>query len=68
MYVAVSQYMLGIRATWNGLIIDPCLPPEMLPAKVTRVFRGCRYDITIKDNSKVFVEHVEGRKNFVVEV
>lgn len=66
MYVAVTQYMLGIRAAWNGLIIDPCLPEEMLPAKVIRVFRGCRYDITITDNRNVFVEHVEGRKEYVL--
>lgn len=64
MYVAVTQYMLGIRAQWNGLEIDPCLPSELLPAKVTRVFRGCRYEITIPMNRRVFIEHEEGRKEF----
>lgn len=24
MYIAVTQYMLGIRAKWYGLEIDPC--------------------------------------------
>lgn len=61
MYLAATQYMLGIRATWEGLEIDPCLAPEMLPAKVTRVFRGCRYEIEITENKRVFIPHVEGR-------
>lgn len=68
MYIAVTQYMLGIRATWEGLEIDPCLAPEMLPAKVTRVFRGCRYEIEITENKKVFIHHVEGRKECFVKI
>ena len=28
----------------------------MLPAKVTRVFRGCTYEITITENKKLFVD------------
>lgn len=68
MYIAVTQYMFGIKAKWNGLEIDPCLAPEMLPAKIKRVFRGCTYDITITKNQKTFVEHVEARRHFSVEV
>lgn len=55
MYVAVTQYMFGIRARWDGLEIDPCLPDEMLPAKVTRVFRGKKYEINIEKNEKQFI-------------
>ncbi len=61
MYVAVTQYMLGIKAKWDGLEINPCLSEEMLPAKVTRKFRGCKYTITITKNEKVFIPHEEGR-------
>jgi cellobiose phosphorylase len=53
MYIAVTQYMFGIKPKWNGLEINPCLPKEMLPARVTRVFRGCRYEITITQNKRV---------------
>ena len=56
MYVAVTQYMFGIKPKWNGLEIDPCLPQEMLPAKVTRVFRGKRYEIEITENKRMFIE------------
>jgi len=62
MYVAVTQYMLGIKAEWEGLSVTPCLAPQMLPAKVTREFRGCKYEITITKNENVFIPHVEGRK------
>lgn len=68
MYVAATQYMLGIRAQYDGLLIDPCLPEKMLPAKVTRVFRGCKYDITITRNEKMFIAHEDGRKTYSVEI
>jgi cellobiose phosphorylase len=68
MYVAVTQYMLGIKASWNGLSVNPCLAPEMLPAKVKREFRGCVYDITITKNEKVFIEHIDGRKEYSITI
>jgi len=55
MYIAVTQYMLGIKPKWEGLEINPCLSKDMLPAKVTRVFRGKTYNITITKNEKVFI-------------
>ena len=68
MYIAVTQYMLGIKPKWDGIEINPCLPKEMLPAKVTRVFRGCRYEITITRNEKIFVSHIDGRKQCAVAI
>ena len=68
MYVAATQYMLGVRASWDGLVIDPCLPPELLPAKVTRVFRGCKYEITITQNRQVSIPHVRGREAYSIEI
>ncbi len=56
MYIAVTQYMFGIKARWDGLEIDPCLPEEMLPAKITRVFRGKKYEIEITENKKQFIK------------
>ena len=60
MYIAVTQYMIGVRAKWNGLLIDPCLSEEMLPAKLTRVFRGKTYNITITKNESRFVTEADG--------
>jgi len=66
MYIAVTQYMLGIRAKWDGLEIDPCLPKELLPAKVTRVFRGKKYNITITKNEKIFIKDDDKNVNVVI--
>ncbi len=66
MYIAVTQYMLGIRPKWNGLEIDPCLDSAMLPAKVKRVFRGKTYNITITQNKKVFVPFEEENTDIII--
>ncbi len=39
--------VLGVRAEWEGLRIDPQLPAGWKQARVERNFRGARYDITI---------------------
>lgn len=41
---------------------------QLLPAKVTRVFRGCRYEITITKNQKLLLPHVDRRKQLTVTV
>jgi len=66
MYIAVTQYMLGIKAKWNGLEINPCLAEEMLPAKVRREFRGKIYNITITKNKKVFINASDD--NTIIEI
>ena len=66
MYIAVTQYMLGIRAKWDGLEIDRCLPKELLPAKVTRVFRGKKYNITITKNEKIFIKDDDKNVDVVI--
>jgi len=43
MYVAFTQYILGVRAKWNELEISPCLPDGWENVTVTREFRGKRY-------------------------
>lgn len=68
MYLAVTQYMLGIRPQWEGLRIEPCLPEEMLPARVTRVFRDCTYHITITKNTVKYIPHVQGRTECRIEI
>ena len=47
-FVAVSQGILGIRPDYDGLIVDPCLPDIMDGFRISRSFRGTRYDITVK--------------------
>ena len=46
-FMTASQYILGIRPDYEGLLIDPRLPSHMDKVNVTRRFRGITYDITI---------------------
>ena len=48
-FVAVTQWVLGIRPEFDGLRIDPCLPAELRDLTVTRTFRGCTYKIRIRN-------------------
>ena len=49
-FVNVSQYILGIRPSFDGLEIDPCIPSDLDGFTVTRKYRGAVYHIHV-DNS-----------------
>ncbi|CUT01142.1 GH36-type glycosyl hydrolase domain-containing protein [Candidatus Chrysopegis kryptomonas] len=44
-YKAVVEYMLGVRPTYGGLMIDPCVPSSWKSFSVSRLYRGARYEI-----------------------
>ena len=41
-FMNVSQYILGIRPTLEGLAIDPCLPSSIKGFTCERLYRGVR--------------------------
>lgn len=45
MYVAGTQYVLGVRPSLAGLVVDPCIPRTWPAVAVTRVFRGATYHV-----------------------
>ncbi len=47
-YVAITQWILGIRPTWNGLQVAPVIPSAWPGFKARRVFRGATYHITVE--------------------
>jgi cellobiose phosphorylase len=47
-YVAVTQWILGIRPEHDGLRIDPCLPADWPGFSAIRSFRGATYAITVR--------------------
>jgi cellobiose phosphorylase len=47
-YVAITQWILGIRPTHEGLCIAPVIPGDWAGFAVTRVFRGVSYRISVK--------------------
>jgi cellobiose phosphorylase len=46
-FYAVTQYMLGIRPEYDGLLVDPCIPTDWKGFKATRKFRGATYQIEV---------------------
>lgn len=52
-FVNVSQYILGIRPDYDGLLIDPCIPGFFEGFQVTRYFRGVCYHISVKNPNHV---------------
>ena len=61
--VAISQYILGIQPDFDGLKVDPSIPASWDGFTATRLFRGARYNITIKNPSHV----CKGVKSMVVD-
>lgn len=68
-WVAVSQFILGIQPSYDGLIIDPCIPSDMKEYVVYRRFREAEYTIRIlnpdgknKADKPGFIPYEPGRK------
>jgi len=47
-FVAISQYLLGIRPEWDGLCVKPCIGKDVPEFTVTRKCRGATYKIHVK--------------------
>ncbi len=47
-YVAISQWILGIRPTLDGLQVAPVLPGDWPGFKATRLYRGVVYAISVR--------------------
>lgn len=53
MDVVSTQYLLGVRPTLKGLLIDPCIPADWKSFKVERIFRGCNLHIKVENPNGV---------------
>jgi cellobiose phosphorylase len=47
-YFAITQWILGIRATFDGLLIAPVIPKSWKGFQATRKFRGVTYHIDVE--------------------
>ncbi len=48
-YTAVTRWMLGIRLSFSGLIVDPCIPCDWKEFQVTRQWRGATFEIKVRN-------------------
>ncbi|HTR98802.1 MAG TPA: glycosyl hydrolase family 65 protein, partial [Bacteroidota bacterium] len=51
-YYAVTQFILGIRPGYAGLTVAPVIPGSWEGFSVQRMYRGVRYDITVRRGGK----------------
>ena len=48
-WCAISQYILGVRPEFDGLVVDPCIPRDWKGFTVRRQFRGADYEIRVSN-------------------
>jgi len=48
-----TEWILGVRPTPEGLLVDPCLPSAWTHARVVRQFRGATYQIVLENPKHV---------------
>lgn len=53
LYKVGLEWILGVRASDQGLLIDPCIPSAWKSYTVRRTFRGAEYAIEVRNPSKV---------------
>lgn len=59
-FVALSQYILGVRAGYDGLIVDPVVPEDWQKFSVARSYRGATYRINVEGAGAVTAAFVSG--------
>lgn len=52
-FVAITQYILGIRPHYDGLVIDPCIPSSWDGFTMARRFRDATYRIEVRNPNHV---------------
>ncbi|MFP4547922.1 MAG: GH36-type glycosyl hydrolase domain-containing protein, partial [Fidelibacterota bacterium] len=50
-YYAITQYILGVRPEYDGLTIDPAISSDWKGFTVSRIFRGKKFKIEVKNTS-----------------
>jgi cellobiose phosphorylase len=64
-YVAITQWILGIRPDFAGLRVEPVLPLEWPGYTATRRYRGATYEISVRKPAGAQVRgwqlHVDGQ-------
>ena len=65
----VSEFILGIKPQYDGLLIEPCIPVAYGTYKVHRRFRDAEYDLTIRctgKGGKHFIPYKPGRQELEI--
>jgi cellobiose phosphorylase len=60
MFLAVSQYIFGIRPDYNGVFIDPCIPDSWGSIDIERVVRGVKLKVKVKKDNLIEGDDIGG--------
>ncbi|HLX13149.1 MAG TPA: GH116 family glycosyl hydrolase [Bacteroidota bacterium] len=52
-YIAATKWILGVRPSYDGLLIDPCVPHDWKEFEVKRQWRGATYNIKVTNPNGV---------------
>jgi cellobiose phosphorylase len=66
LYLIITEFILGLRRTYDGMVLAPCMPSAWKTASITRLYRDTTYRVTInnprgKANAPVESVTVDGR-------
>ncbi len=70
-WYTITEWILGIKPQYDGLLIEPCLPDSIKEYTVHRHFRGADYDIHIVNKGKggkQFIPFSAGKHKVEVEI
>jgi cellobiose phosphorylase len=62
-FIAITQWILGIRPEFDGLVVDPCIPSAWDGFEVQRQYRGSMYRIRVRNPQKIS----KGVKSVIVD-
>lgn len=71
-YQATVKYILGVRADYGGLVVDPCVPKDWTSYHVSKFFRGSQYEIDValesgtnRRISSVYIDNEKSDSNLI---
>ena len=70
-WYTITEWLLGIKPKYDGILIEPCLPAEFKQYKVHREFRDAVYDITINNSGKggsMFIPYEPGEHTIEISL
>jgi cellobiose phosphorylase len=52
-YFTATQFILGLQPDYGGLRVDPCIPAAWKDFRVTRIFRGKKLRVDVRNPAGV---------------
>jgi cellobiose phosphorylase len=53
MFKVATNWILGIRPQYHGLLVDPCIPKDWAKFEIIRHFRNSIYEIGVRNPNHV---------------